>query len=384
MPITVTCPSCAAKLKAPDSLISRTLTCPKCKAAVAVHSPSSLRSRPAKQADEDAPVEDRIDPTPTHKPCPFCAEPIRVAARKCKHCGEMLDEGEPSEDHSTTKRRPHLREESPKRPLVSPTRSPGVFESLAQQVGITFGGAPAPTESRQTDDNSGMPTPQPNRRKRWRHVSPSFAILTFLMFFLPWVEIRCSTGDMAGKVLVSQSGAQAIYGGGKVHPALEGKGGETNHPGSPLMFLYPVLVFSAAAFGLLFAVSHWRTILVGATGGFAVMLLVWQMSIGFPLETEMKRELAERPTSGRDEGAGRLTALAVETRYTAWLWIAFVCNLTAVLVLPVEWHFVRGAGSGLVSVSCPLCCHSFVQPGSAAGQQVRCPMCSTRLTVPTG
>lgn len=23
--------------------------------------------------------------------CPFCAEPIRAAARKCKHCGEMLD-----------------------------------------------------------------------------------------------------------------------------------------------------------------------------------------------------------------------------------------------------------------------------------------------------
>jgi len=23
--------------------------------------------------------------------CPYCAEPIRAAARKCKHCGEMLD-----------------------------------------------------------------------------------------------------------------------------------------------------------------------------------------------------------------------------------------------------------------------------------------------------
>lgn len=24
-------------------------------------------------------------------PCPFCAEPIQAAARKCKHCGEFLD-----------------------------------------------------------------------------------------------------------------------------------------------------------------------------------------------------------------------------------------------------------------------------------------------------
>jgi hypothetical protein len=25
------------------------------------------------------------------KQCPFCAEDIRVAAKKCKHCGEMLE-----------------------------------------------------------------------------------------------------------------------------------------------------------------------------------------------------------------------------------------------------------------------------------------------------
>jgi hypothetical protein len=24
------------------------------------------------------------------KPCPFCAETILVAAKKCKHCGEFL------------------------------------------------------------------------------------------------------------------------------------------------------------------------------------------------------------------------------------------------------------------------------------------------------
>lgn len=32
--------------------------------------------------------------TSTH-PCPFCAEPILLAARKCKHCGEFLDEVSP-------------------------------------------------------------------------------------------------------------------------------------------------------------------------------------------------------------------------------------------------------------------------------------------------
>ncbi len=31
-----------------------------------------------------------------HSPCPFCLEPIISGARKCKHCGSMLDESDPS------------------------------------------------------------------------------------------------------------------------------------------------------------------------------------------------------------------------------------------------------------------------------------------------
>ena len=29
--------------------------------------------------------------TSTTEPCPYCAEPIRPDAKKCKHCGEYLD-----------------------------------------------------------------------------------------------------------------------------------------------------------------------------------------------------------------------------------------------------------------------------------------------------
>lgn len=34
--------------------------------------------------------------TKAHIPCPYCLEPIIAGARKCKHCGSMLAEHDPS------------------------------------------------------------------------------------------------------------------------------------------------------------------------------------------------------------------------------------------------------------------------------------------------
>lgn len=34
--------------------------------------------------------------TKPHAPCPFCLEPIIAGARKCKHCGSMLADSDPS------------------------------------------------------------------------------------------------------------------------------------------------------------------------------------------------------------------------------------------------------------------------------------------------
>ena len=34
-------------------------------------------------------------------PCPFCAEEIKLAARKCKHCGEFVDGSTPAKSSTT-------------------------------------------------------------------------------------------------------------------------------------------------------------------------------------------------------------------------------------------------------------------------------------------
>jgi hypothetical protein len=55
----------------------------------------SLAQREVEQADRPTEVRPAetpvVRPRQTTKTCPFCAEVVQADARKCKHCGEMLD-----------------------------------------------------------------------------------------------------------------------------------------------------------------------------------------------------------------------------------------------------------------------------------------------------
>ena len=73
MSVRFVCTACAYDTPVPDEYKGSPLKCPQCAASsVAGLGP-----------DGDAPV----------RPCPFCAEPVRAGARKCRHCGEILDRG---------------------------------------------------------------------------------------------------------------------------------------------------------------------------------------------------------------------------------------------------------------------------------------------------
>jgi hypothetical protein len=79
MPISVECPTCAARLKAPDAAAGKRVPCPKCRGVVIV--PGNLSVSEPLQPSQ--PVEQRI-------PCPMCSELILPTAKKCKHCGSLL------------------------------------------------------------------------------------------------------------------------------------------------------------------------------------------------------------------------------------------------------------------------------------------------------
>jgi DNA-directed RNA polymerase subunit M/transcription elongation factor TFIIS len=96
MAIPCECPQCGKHLKAADSAAGKKAKCPDCGAAV----PIPAKAPRSQTADDDefdlqklnveegveGPVEDdRI-------PCPMCGEMIIATARKCRFCGEEVNQ----------------------------------------------------------------------------------------------------------------------------------------------------------------------------------------------------------------------------------------------------------------------------------------------------
>lgn len=69
------CPHCKQPLEAPEEMRGQPIDCPSCNKAFTIPTPTA----PPPQS-------------PATKACPFCGEEILSQAKKCKHCGEILDE----------------------------------------------------------------------------------------------------------------------------------------------------------------------------------------------------------------------------------------------------------------------------------------------------
>ena len=77
---TFNCPHCEQPFEAPEEMLGQTIECPSCNGVLELPKPD-----PGPEPELPPPAE------PETKDCPYCGERILAKAKKCKHCGEILD-----------------------------------------------------------------------------------------------------------------------------------------------------------------------------------------------------------------------------------------------------------------------------------------------------
>ena len=122
--IPVKCPHCEKAVLANDSYAGRTIKCAGCGHWITV--PGASASVPDAQKDTKA--------------CPFCGEQILAVAKKCKHCGEFLD------DSIRAAQGVRVASESPRSGMGTPTTS--ARPALQSPRPVTPGGIVVPPPSR--------------------------------------------------------------------------------------------------------------------------------------------------------------------------------------------------------------------------------------------
>ena len=137
--MTVICPGCGWSAEVPEDKIPDggiTATCRKCQAKFEV-------KKELKPVAEQPPILPRSESRDT-KPCPLCGEEILAVAKKCKHCGSMLDEvkeeprppvQEPSQTAASTEAEPEKRKIED--PATSKERKP--LSNLEKVLFVIFG-----------------------------------------------------------------------------------------------------------------------------------------------------------------------------------------------------------------------------------------------------
>ncbi len=361
------CPTCGVVLEAPEGKGGAKINCPGCGQRLQIPTPRRNKTilgsllPPAPTAP--SPAGSSSAGAPILLQCPSCNGALQLSEdlvdrqARCPRCGAV----------ATLRRRPNP---APVAQIQgNPSPSP-----LAGSLGIGRSGQAgyaakvfALTKRLSAGGRAGL----------WRFASPSASLLALLLFCLPWVEVRCNSPrqefseSIGSKPLVTQSGLQAIYGGGSLHPVLEAekkkeereaarlgrkdakmakdaRSGDENEPMSwaPLFLPYPVLLLAVVIAGLTLKAPKLRLGLVGLLGAAALALLLLQTALGFPLENKVNYAITKglvESTGRRDSGEALIASMILQVRYTGWYWMALLLTLAGPVLVGLEWLMHRVA-----------------------------------------
>lgn len=124
-----------------------------------------------------------------------------------------------------------------------------------------------------------------------RLITPAFFLLALLLFFCPWVDVHRAFDGSA-----QQSGLQLCFGGfsnsswGMFNPRPVGRLPQDDKiSAAPLVIGFGVLVLAGFILGLALPTGTARVLLTGLPALVAFLVLVVQVSVGFPIQANVDR-----------------------------------------------------------------------------------------------
>jgi hypothetical protein len=213
---------------------------------------------------------------------------------------------------------------------------------------------PPPRRRREEDDDYEEDR-QPAERSQFpgKFVSPGFFLFAVLMFFLPWVDVRCN-----GFTAASQSGFQACQ-GDYTESVIMAERRLHNQPGfrlnnerikpAPLLWVYGLLVVAGLVLGLALPIGKARMIALTVCAVVAFGLMIMQLAIGFPIAEQVAKANAdpnmrqqirnEQPPFPFPQpmfvaGPGQPDFVWVST--TPWFWFGAIVTLGVTAALALE------------------------------------------------
>jgi hypothetical protein len=187
----------------------------------------------------------------------------------------------------------------------------------------------------------------------WHFVTPSHLIAATILFFLPWIEVRCNytqtdaSHTKGDDLLITQSGFQAACGTytEKV-PSSPFRPPDPNQhllqqtPAPNLLLLvYGLLLIVAIAVSVVLRHGHLRSALTVLCSGAAFLVLLVQAQRGFSIENSLPIEnaaLKEHFESKRSMLIEGTPVLSVN--FTSWYYASFFFPPLAVVTALLEWR----------------------------------------------
>ena len=194
-----------------------------------------------------------------------------------------------------------------------------------------------------------------------RYCGPGMLLFSTVLLFLPFIEVSCHD-----RVVLTQSGIETIHGGVSTKSLLKEMAMESSRldrsdmpqldPKSkkevdkatvrPCLAIAFVSVASLliGVLGVLAPLGEVRCKCMLLAIALCLLVVLVQMSVGFPIKNEMVERLAEKKNgrgSPGDEAGEVIAAMMISVNFTVWFWLWLLVIASSLVPLAIELYQLR-------------------------------------------